>query len=284
MKPPRHTTYKRILAQREADKITARAANALDAQAEVLLRSDPRTLRAVEAGLAKLRPTATLRGLAQHVLRRVAKRYAQTCQAAQEARALHQQADSLYWRMALAWKSKISQEALRLCPKWRLEPEEIAARLQLSWYESALRFNPDLGASYDQYAQKGEWAHYPEAGPPNPLVRVPRGSGLPWPVILSIDLGPLDDEDWERIEEALIDPGDPSLDVAARRQLQSRAQAALHVLNERERYVVLARTGEEEPTLSDVGQVLDLSRERVRQIEQAALRKLRTELEQRGAV
>ena len=61
--------------------------------------------------------------------------------------------------------------------------------------------------------------------------------------------------------------------------MKTQIQKALGLLNERERYVITHRFGlnnESEDTLSTIGDRLGVTRERVRQIENTALRKLRT--------
>ena len=68
------------------------------------------------------------------------------------------------------------------------------------------------------------------------------------------------------------------MDAAAREMLREQVKNALAVLSERERQVLELRFGlldGQEHTLEEVGQLFDVTRERIRQIEAKALRKLR---------
>ncbi len=74
------------------------------------------------------------------------------------------------------------------------------------------------------------------------------------------------------------------VDSASRRLLKEHMQEILDGLNERERRVLIMRFGLEDGitrTLEDVGKEFDVTRERVRQIEAKALRKLRHPLRSR---
>ena len=80
-----------------------------------------------------------------------------------------------------------------------------------------------------------------------------------------------------------LQPGSDAVATLLRRQADLREM--LHALPANERRVIALRFGlEEEPamTLEAIGQRLGVTRERVRQIEGAALRKLRARLEARG--
>jgi RNA polymerase primary sigma factor len=75
-------------------------------------------------------------------------------------------------------------------------------------------------------------------------------------------------------DESVVTP----LDAASRELLREQIQSALAFLNERERQVLELRFGlvdGRDHTLEEVGQRLGVTRERVRQIEAKALRKLR---------
>lgn len=68
------------------------------------------------------------------------------------------------------------------------------------------------------------------------------------------------------------------MDAAAREMLREQVKTALAVLSERERQVLELRFGlidGKDHTLEEVGQHFDVTRERIRQIESKALRKLR---------
>jgi RNA polymerase primary sigma factor len=76
-------------------------------------------------------------------------------------------------------------------------------------------------------------------------------------------------------DEKAIDPLERTLDL----ELTVKMRAALHVLDKREEEVVRLRYGigrKMRHTLEEIGKVLNLSRERVRQIEAIALRKIET--------
>jgi RNA polymerase primary sigma factor len=95
----------------------------------------------------------------------------------------------------------------------------------------------------------------------------------------NISLSEVIDEEHEfhlsdKLEQEVI----PSADaVMLRGALRTHMRAALADLDDKERRVILLRyglTGEEPKTLKEIGEVMNLSRERIRQIEAQALRKL----------
>jgi RNA polymerase primary sigma factor len=95
----------------------------------------------------------------------------------------------------------------------------------------------------------------------------------------NISLSEVIDEEHEfhlsdKLEQEVI----PSADaVMLRGALKTHMRAALADLDDKERRVILLRyglTGEEPKTLKEIGEVMNLSRERIRQIEAQALRKL----------
>lgn len=68
------------------------------------------------------------------------------------------------------------------------------------------------------------------------------------------------------------------MDAAAKEILADQVRASLNILNERERQVLELRFGlrdGKDHTLEEVSQYFDVTRERIRQIEAKALRKLR---------
>ena len=69
-----------------------------------------------------------------------------------------------------------------------------------------------------------------------------------------------------------------NLSTERKKSLKSEIQEALGVLSERERNVIEASYGINQPelTLEEIGEKYGLSRERVRQIKEKAIRKLRT--------
>jgi RNA polymerase primary sigma factor len=91
--------------------------------------------------------------------------------------------------------------------------------------------------------------NYPEGSPPLPL---PQSSGAPLPA--------------------------SPVEATLQQDLNARLQRLLEVLTPRERRIITLRFGlggEGEHTLEEIGKQFDLSRERIRQIEQAAMEKLR---------
>lgn len=100
---------------------------------------------------------------------------------------------------------------------------------------------------------------------------------------LDESVGPEDDRN---IVEVIEDPAQRSpLDQAADRIFEERMGSLLSTLPEREQRILSLRFGlrnEEAHTLEDIGAILRLSRERVRQIESRALRRLRQALASRG--
>jgi len=95
---------------------------------------------------------------------------------------------------------------------------------------------------------------------------------------VSID-GPVGDEESSSLGDFIEDEDAPSpIDAAARQMLREQVQSALTSLSEREREVLELRFGlkdGKEHTLEEVSRYFDVTRERIRQIEAKALRKLR---------
>ncbi len=91
--------------------------------------------------------------------------------------------------------------------------------------------------------------------------------------------GPVGDEDSSSLGDFIEDEDAPSpMDAAAREMLREQVQHALASLSEREREVLELRFGlrdGREHTLEEVSHYFDVTRERVRQIEAKALRKMR---------
>jgi RNA polymerase primary sigma factor len=91
--------------------------------------------------------------------------------------------------------------------------------------------------------------------------------------------GPVGDEDSSSLGDFIEDEDAPSpMDSAAREMLREQVQHALEALSERERDVLELRFGlkdGKEHTLEEVSRYFDVTRERIRQIEAKALRKLR---------
>ena len=95
---------------------------------------------------------------------------------------------------------------------------------------------------------------------------------------LSVD-APFSDAEDSSLLDVLVNEDIPPTDIfLVDESLRSEIQAALGVLNERERTVIEASYGLGTPelTLEEIGEKYGLSRERVRQIKEKAIRKLRT--------
>jgi RNA polymerase sigma factor (sigma-70 family) len=105
-----------------------------------------------------------------------------------------------------------------------------------------------------------------------------------WSVILSLDT-PTRAESTRTLGDSLAAPDHEEPDaVALSAELWQRAGAAISALSERQRTVLTLRYGLggiEPATLTDISEVLGISRERVRQIENEALAELRRILKKR---
>ena len=101
---------------------------------------------------------------------------------------------------------------------------------------------------------------------------------------ISLDT-PVGNEDNSYLGDFIEDDSLPGpVDAASRRLLKEQMAEILDALNERERKVLIMRFGLEDGvtrTLEDVGKEFNVTRERVRQIEAKALRKLRHPLRSR---
>jgi RNA polymerase primary sigma factor len=102
--------------------------------------------------------------------------------------------------------------------------------------------------------------------------------GLPTEVSLSAPVGTLDEGE-TRLEDLVEDPSITPLDeVLIARSFEEQLSSLLGQLDEKERFIIQRRfgLGDQDPqTLAEIGADLNLSRERVRQIEERALAKLR---------
>lgn len=95
---------------------------------------------------------------------------------------------------------------------------------------------------------------------------------------VSLDV-PVDDEEHTRLAEMLVDTeGESPLDALLTDEDRMDVARAVAALSERDQYVVRHRYGlggESPRTLEEIGETLGVSRQRVRQIERAALDKIR---------
>ena len=95
---------------------------------------------------------------------------------------------------------------------------------------------------------------------------------------ISVD-APFSDSEDSSLLDVLVNEDIPTTDMGlVNESLKSEIQAALNTLSERERRVIEASYGIGQPelTLEEIGEKFGLSRERVRQIKEKAIRKLRT--------
>lgn len=94
---------------------------------------------------------------------------------------------------------------------------------------------------------------------------------------ISVD-APFTGEEESSLLDVLINDDSPNADSQlVKESLRTEIQSVLKTLNERERNVIEAFYGINQPelTLDEIGQKYDLSRERVRQIKEKAIRRLR---------
>ena len=272
---PTKTRLNRIAVRRAEDRASARAANQLDERAERLMRADPHLAPDLAKVLTKVATRARLRGLFQHALRSFARTHAAHNHAARQAHALHRQADALYWGMVMGWIGLIERDASFYAGVWATEYEEARSRLLLSWYESALRFMPDCGASYDRWAKFNELAQRPCCGPPDPLVYTPRnkvGKGLTSLVYI---------EDEQRSGDGpWADKAEPVDEQADNNMRFAMVLDGLDALSDRERFAIVERyfaSNEDgtHRTLDDVGKMIGRSRECIRSREFSGIAKLK---------
>ena len=153
--------------------------------------------------------------------------------------------------------------------------------------EAARRFDPDRNVKFITYAvwwvrQAITHALSLQARP----LSLPQKPGLTdlrigqRDVSLNDRIGSADgDDDGPELGELLESPDPPVDDALVRRAVADRIRAALDDLDDKERAVVGLRFGLDRDgdmrTLQEIGKTLDLSRERVRQIESRAKDKLR---------
>lgn len=97
------------------------------------------------------------------------------------------------------------------------------------------------------------------------------------PISLDAPVGPANDG--AELSDFVADEASiPAEDVVASRELREETAALLRILDDREQLVIRARFGlggAQPRTLEEIGATLDVSRERARQLEREALRKLR---------
>jgi len=101
---------------------------------------------------------------------------------------------------------------------------------------------------------------------------------LDTPVVMSLDSTTVDFEEDIMLRDAIPDPLSDPLEKAERNALKEEIQKVLLALTDREKMVINFRFGfqsQRSCTLEEIGKLLGLTRERVRQIEAQAMQKLR---------
>ena len=158
----------------------------------------------------------------------------------------------------------------------------------LGLMEAARRFDPDRNVKFITYAvwwirQAITHALSLQSRPISMPRKLPPGVVATGPgsdVSLNDRLGSAgDDDEGPELAEMLESPDAPIDEDLMRRAMADRVRSALRDLDDKEREVVGLRFGldrdGEVRTLQEIGQTLDLSRERIRQIEARAKEKLR---------
>ena len=105
--------------------------------------------------------------------------------------------------------------------------------------------------------------------------------------IVTVTSSDQEDDDGLRLGDQLEDKDTPSPDdVAVVADAVERIQSMVDELTDRERFILLHHfglLGHEPRTMAEIGKTIGLSRERVRQIERAAIERLRVQLNQAAA-
>jgi RNA polymerase primary sigma factor len=105
--------------------------------------------------------------------------------------------------------------------------------------------------------------------------------------IVTVTSSDQEDDDGLRLGDQLEDKDTPSPDdVAVVADAVERIQSMVDELSDRERFILLHHfglLGHEPRTMAEIGKTIGLSRERVRQIERAAIERLRVQLNQAAA-
>lgn len=142
------------------------------------------------------------------------------------------------------------------------------------------RAEVELRESHDREATDEELAEYLGLNPNR--VREYREAART-PISLDASLGP--DESEDRVAEVVADPNAPAPFEGILRESEAEImREALATLSERERLILAMRfglQGDEPKTLEEVGQKFKVTRERVRQIQEEALDRLRLKMKQR---
>lgn len=153
-----------------------------------------------------------------------------------------------------------------------------------SWYEVAVvMMNPDFEKSSGaELAQAiADWQPANKKEQQRLLSSTERGSDAEriFNMTVSLDAPIGDEEEGASLEDLIADPNSPSPDELAERQLLREAlNQTMGILTKNERRVLESRfglNGNSSKTLEEIGKELKRSRERVRQIEASAMKKLR---------
>lgn len=152
----------------------------------------------------------------------------------------------------------------------------------------ASRVDPNLGSPSTYLVRCALNQLHSQIREQHGLVKIPRNNGVVSRFFFGVSMDrQIKDmnEDWgneDTISDSVVDhnsvPADEQMELD---EDKKAVLAALEKLDARSRYIVKARSGfgGESRTLEEIGDLLGLSRERVRQIEQKAMRRLRKYLE-----
>ena len=256
----------------DADRAAIRVARSLDAEAERLVRSVPAL--STLADQIQRAARCTTRGPLQHRLRRLAREYAGQYPCVKRAATLHAEADRLYWSVVVVHLDMIERHARKWAALDLTDHDDPTGWLTLYWYEAALRYDPEASVSYSRWATVCECANLSVGGRPDALYGPVRSSPFDRePAVQQEPLSTVPDEGHDPEPDWITDLDTRALTLAVQRVMG-------RVLNERERYILDRRYGNEDATLSGMGRTLGRSSERVRQIEVLALAKVREAMTQ----
>lgn len=252
-----------------ADIETWQAAKALDAQARALV------LDAVPEALVDL-PAARRDTFAERrALQLVATAHSPA------AIDLYRQADALYWRLVERAQTLVRRYAHEHAKKSRTDVDAVLSVAQEGAFRGAIAWDPERGAFSTalRWHVMSAWQRAPDRQGAVMLgsgARMRAEGGFGRVAMMSVDAPMGADEDGGTMLDMLAAP-DVDLDT----QVDSaRVHEALHALDARERAVLIGRFNHDESN-ERIGERLDLSRERVRQISNTAMRKVRAHMEQK---
>ncbi len=245
---------------------------------------------------------------AVQILWQTGRRQPELRDVARKALAAWNEADALRWRLAMSQQRIAFHEARKLANKM-MDRADLTQEGYVGLLRAAKRFDPERGLRFSTYARWWVRAQITRAIDQNGrVVRLPgaaveqlrnlrkaqrdhESAGSEWSITeraefllsrgdaVSLD-EPLDEAPRSRplgsvlADDEAVDPLEDSIE----REETTRALAAVEDLDDRQRFVVTSRFGLDggsPKSLAEVGRLMQLSRERVRQLEKEALRTLR---------